>query len=92
MEACGIVPENTYFTLGDGDKSLIIDGDGDEDYGAPLTDTVCVLDALDVTDAVLEKMNSTSALMGVVSASWNGITAEWTYHPDNGFDIILTVE
>lgn len=91
LKACEITAEDPFFSLGDGDKSLSIDGDGDSDLGAPTSDIGCVLAELNVSDAVLEQMSNTSALMGVVSGSWDKITAEWTYHPDNGFDIILTI-
>jgi hypothetical protein len=35
------------------------------------------------------QMKKTRALDGTQSASWDAIEATWSYHPDNGFDIIL---
>jgi hypothetical protein len=34
-------------------------------------------------------MDSTSALNGRQEDSWQEFTASWTYHPDNGIDLIV---
>lgn len=63
-------------------------GSGDSTYD----EIECVLEQLDIPASVLEKMGSTRALDGRQEGSWDGITAEWTYHPDDGLDIILTLD
>ena len=42
-------------------------------------------------DAVVSQMDSTTSLQGRQTASWDGTDASWTYHPDNGLDLILTL-
>jgi hypothetical protein len=34
-------------------------------------------------------MEKTRALDGRQTASWSFIEASWTYHPDNGLDVII---
>jgi len=53
-------------------------------------DVVCVLTELGIPVSVRVKMARTTALQGVQTDIWDGIEASWTYHPDNGLDVILT--
>lgn len=92
LDACGISEEDSYIYIGDNGKSLLMDGEGETSAGASSADVWCVLEALDVPESTVAQMEKTSSLMGVVSDSWDGISAEWTYHPDNGFDIVLEFE
>ena len=48
-----------------------------------------ILDELGAPDAVWAKMERTRALDGMEEATWDQFTATWTYHPDNGLDIII---
>jgi len=74
--------------------TLIIDmagkklGSGDLTYA----DEKCLLTHLKAPASVTEKMNATRALDGRRDGQWDGITAEWSYHPDNGLDVILTLD
>lgn len=58
--------------------------------GLSLEEIACVLTTLSVPDSVVSQMDATRALDGMQKASWDKISATWTYHPDNGFRIILT--
>jgi len=53
-------------------------------------DVVCVLTELKIPVSVRVEMARTTALQGVQADTWDGIEASWTYHPDNGLDVILT--
>jgi hypothetical protein len=90
VAACNLT-SSQYATVGDGGKTLTLDGEsktgGD---GLTITELVCVLGKLKVSDAVVTQMDSTTALQGRQSASWADVNASWTYHPDNGLDVILT--
>lgn len=83
---------NDSASVGDGGTSVVLDGSGEAADSGELSidDEACVLRALDVTDAVTAQMDDTNSLQGRQSGSWDGIDASWTYHPDNGLDIILT--
>lgn len=80
--------------LGDNDRTLILDMEGDETLSGSMSyeEVTCVLEAVDTPDAVWDKMGRTTSLQGVQSDSWNGIEASWTYHPDQGLDVILELE
>lgn len=79
-------------SLADENKTLVIDMAG-EDYGsgdATVSDLGCVLDELAAPQSVVAKMDSTRALDGMQSGTWDSYEATWTYHPSNGLDVILT--
>ena len=76
----------------DSGHTLVIDMRG-EDLGSgslSASEVGCLLDYLDTPDSVTTQMNSTRALDGMRDASWAGLNATWTYHPDDGLDIIIT--
>ncbi len=79
-------------TLADDDHTLMVDMQG-EDYGsgdATIGDLRCVLEELDVPQSVIGQMDSTRALDGMQTATWDGYSVSWTYHPDDGLDLIIT--
>jgi hypothetical protein len=79
-------------TLADKDHTLLIDMAG-EDYDsgdATMGEVQCVLGELGAPQSVLAQMGATRALDGMQTATWTGVTASWTYHPDAGLDLILT--
>ncbi len=89
--------------LVDGDRSLLIDTAGQDQIidaliagttatGATLEDLGCVLGQTGAPQAVIAEMNATRALDGRRTGSWDDITASWSYHPDTGMDLVLTVE
>jgi hypothetical protein len=81
----------SYAQLGDGGSSLILDGPGEESstFEDSLTFTNCILDSLETPDYVRSKMESTTSLMGNQEAEWDNLQASWSFHPDNGFDVVL---
>jgi hypothetical protein len=81
-----------YASLSEDGTSLFMDGAGEESLGVNYSYQACVLSAVDVPSAVVSRMDSTSALMGVQTANWDGISASWSYHPRNGFDVYLELE
>jgi hypothetical protein len=91
LSSCGLSSESEGVLLGDGGNSLFLDGEGEEDFfGISYSDQLCVLDELNVPEIVLTQMQKTSALMGVQDADWDGLLAEWTYHPDKGFELSIS--
>jgi hypothetical protein len=79
----------TGITVSDGGKSLIINGTGEESYGATIYDTVCVLTEIKVPSYIISNMETTNSLMGRQSDEFDGIAISWSYHPDNGLDIVI---
>ncbi len=77
--------------LEDDGATLTVDTKGQEDIvGASVVDLACVLAATSAPASVTANMDSTRALDGTQTATWDGITATWRYHPDNGFELVLT--
>jgi len=72
-------------------RSAFLDNSGDDFGSGDLTiaQVFCVLDGLDTPDAVINHMSQTRSLDGTQSDTWNDFSATWTYHPDNGLDIII---
>lgn len=89
---------NSYATLGDAGYTITMDGEPEDPTwanilkvtGLPATYIACVLTAVSVPDSVVSQIDATRALDGMQKASWNNISATWTYHPDDGLQIIVT--
>ena len=88
-----------YATLGDAGYTITLEGEPENhtnvaDYykvtGLTASQIACVLTALSVPDSVVSQMDATRAMDGMQKASWDKISATWTYHPDDGFRMILT--
>lgn len=72
--------------------------DGDEDSVAmnfdftPETQMRDLLDGLGFNaTAMLQRMASTRAFDGTLTAEGDGVQASWTYHPDDGMTLIIEV-
>lgn len=90
VDACSLAGDDGV-SLGDNGASLTIDTKGEEDSsGASWADAACVLKELKVPDSVVAQIDSTSALQGRQTATWESVEASWTYHPDSGVKIIIT--
>lgn len=90
VDGCEVLVVNGNLTVGDGGRTLTLNGAGDTSGGLAIDDLACVLGNLHVSDAVIAKMDGTRALDGMQTGSWDDIDASWTYHPDDGLDVILT--
>lgn len=80
--------------IADEGRTMIVDGEG-EDIGSGdvgLSDLECIIDAVDTPASVKELMYSTRSLDGRQSGEWEGVSASWGYHPDDGLDIIFELE
>jgi hypothetical protein len=80
-------------SLDDDGKGMFLDMKGEEDFiGADYADITCILGELDVPSSVISQISNTNSLMGTQTASWENITASWTYHPDRGLDMKLALD
>ncbi|THV22824.1 hypothetical protein [Glycomyces paridis] len=77
--------------IGDEGATLVIDRAGAEEMpGATLSQLDCLLGELDVPDSVVERIQNTRALDGYQEADFDGYTASWTFHPDDGLNLTIT--
>jgi hypothetical protein len=79
-----------YAKLGDEGMSLTLDGLGQESGGLTYGQIECFWSELKTPDSIIAEMTSTRALDGKQAGEWGNIHASWTYHPDNGLQMILT--
>ncbi|MGY5319943.1 hypothetical protein ACXA45_12015 [Neomicrococcus lactis] len=80
--------------IGDEGNSVFLDSK-EKDYASgdlAYEDIFCVMRELDIPDSTIHRMDSTRSLDGRVSDSWKGLTAEWTYHPDSGANVLITID
>jgi hypothetical protein len=88
--------------IGDEGETLILDGEGKDDLklvdgkmttvGEKLAieDIGCALGGIGTPDSVVAMMEGTRALDGRQTQTADGYSYTWSYHPDNGLDIIIT--
>lgn len=89
LSRCGVA-NSSYFTVGDGGKSLTVQTVGSKkSYGASIEDTYCVLRRLNAPDSAISRMGQTRALDGRQTANWKGYSASWGYHPDDGMNLVV---
>ncbi|MFU8947910.1 hypothetical protein ACLRGF_14390 [Mycetocola zhadangensis] len=91
VETCEVA-DNRWITVGDDGASLTMNSFGAESDGADLDEIFCVLKELEAPDSVTSLIESTRALDGRQTATWNDLAASWGYHPDDGLDIVIEVE
>jgi hypothetical protein len=85
-ESCG-TPSGV--SVSDNGTTISIDTIGETDYsGASFSDAVCIINALKTPTYIMDNMDTTNSLMGRQTDSFNGIDVSWSYHPDNGLQVV----
>lgn len=88
---CGI--SGKVEVLDDG-QTLLVDGAG-KDFGSgdvTFTELDCIIGAVGAPESARSKMYETRSLDGRQSAEWDGVSASWSYHPDDGLDLIFELK
>jgi hypothetical protein len=75
--------------LVDDGHTIIVDGEGAEESGAPIEAIASLIKALEMPTSIVTKIENTRALDGTQSDSWDGIEVSWSYHPDSGIDMVF---
>lgn len=88
VEAC---PESSYIELVDEGTALLISTEGDESYGASMDEVACVINELEMPSNIVNRLDTTRALDGTQTGSWNGYEATWNYHPNSGMNLTITL-
>jgi hypothetical protein len=85
-ESCGTP---TGVSVSDEGKTISIDTVGETDYsGADFADAVCIINAVKTPSYILDNMDTTNSLMGRQTDTFDGIDVSWSYHPDNGLQVV----
>ncbi|MCH7231884.1 hypothetical protein L0U85_13625 [Glycomyces sp. L485] len=91
QETCA--PGSSSVSIGDGGDTLIIDRAwAEENPGADSTEVMCIFDELEMPDAVISQINGTRALDGTQEANFGDYSTFWTYHPDDGLNMTITLD
>ena len=75
----------------DDGKTLIVRTEpaDDDPLGMSSVALECVQNKLNVPEWLQESIASTRALDGRQTGEWDGYSAQWGYHPDNGLHLII---
>ncbi|MER7459889.1 hypothetical protein [Micromonospora sp. NPDC126480] len=84
--------DTRYAELGDEGRTLTLHGAGEEDAGLSYSVLLCYWRALDVPDAIVSEIGATRALDGRQTGEWDKMRASWSYHPDHGLQMVLTID
>ena len=93
FSSCKLYKKDFLFggvTLEDGGKTLTFSAVGKYTFSASApsySDVECALGVLKTPSFVKTQIQTTRALDGMQKATWGKISAQWTYHPDNGINI-----
>jgi len=94
--ACSL--DGVHAPIGDNGTTLTLDGKGKGYSSAGLTqeELACVIVRLDTPSRITSTMEGTRALDGRQDdqwdTAWGTISVSWTYHPDNGLDLVYSSE
>lgn len=94
LESCEANPR-TYSILGDWDAIEFdhagkrFDGYALEPSSASTTVVYCFLSELGAPASIKTKIEQTRALDGTREVDWDDFHAEWTYHPDDGLNMLV---
>lgn len=85
---CASLSGRDAVTVSEDGSALVIDMQNEDDTEG-FEQAVCVFVELETSEATIAKVDGTTALMGVRTADESGLHYEWTYHPDNGLDMVI---
>lgn len=90
VDECAVTSSRYIQILDDG-SALSIDTEGEESAGATFIEAACVLSSLEVPDSIVARVDTTRALDGRQTGSWDSYEASWIYHPDDGLSMVIEV-
>lgn len=90
LESAFSICNGSTLTAADSGHTVIVDTKPGGGFSGGTDDLVCMLDALHTPDRVVHEMETTTALMGRQSEQADGLSYEWSYHPDNGLDLTIS--
>jgi hypothetical protein len=50
----------------------------------------CILQTLKTPESITAEIGRTTAMMGAQQADSGGLRYSWSYHPDNGVNMVIT--
>ncbi|SFT99996.1 hypothetical protein SAMN05660657_04595 [Geodermatophilus amargosae] len=84
---CQIQDTGDSVSLSDGGATIVIDTRSE--YGST-AGLICVMRELQTPQSIKAQVERTTAMMGVQDAEQDGLDYSWSYHPDNGMNMVIT--
>ncbi|SCX56391.1 hypothetical protein SAMN03159343_3403 [Klenkia marina] len=88
-EACEGDDSTGTLTLSDQGRTIVVDTGSK--YGST-AGMDCVLRELSTPQSTIAAIGRTTSLMGVQDDDQDGVTYSWSYHPDNGVNMVITLD
>ena len=82
----GIADGMKYVKVYDGGHTAVIDT---RSQYADIAGVACLLYGIDTPRSIIARIDSTTSLQGSQTARANGFTYRWSYHPDNGLNMVI---
>ncbi len=77
-------------TLTSDGLGIIVDGEDENDLKSVM-DALSIASELGLPESLSSEMTSTNALMGMQIRTYGNYEVSWSYHPDNGLDVIYKI-
>lgn len=87
VSACKAAPHATVAADG---SSLVMNTFGNKQPGMSVVTLSCVLRELDAPESLMQRMETTRAIDGTREETWGSYRATWTYHPDQGLNVVIS--
>ena len=85
--------DSSYATLGSDESYIEIDTNPNDydDYSDDdaIQGLLYTIEALDLPDSLIKEMSATRALDGRQSETYDDVTVSWSYHPDQGLEVLF---
>ncbi len=80
----------SYVRLAADKSSLTLQAENESGRGLSAPVFRCVLDELDAPASMRQRMLLTRAIDGTQEEQWGLYRATWTYHPDQGLNVVIS--
>ena len=80
----------SYVRLAADKSSLTLQAENESGRGLSAPVFLCVLDELDAPASMRQRMLLTRAIDGTQEEQWGPYRATWTYHPDQGLNVVIS--
>jgi hypothetical protein len=87
FKACEARDTANTMELGDNGRTIIVDTRSEFTSTAGVA---CVWGELKTPQSITAKVEATTAMMGEQTAESDGVSYSWSYHPDNGLNMVIT--
>lgn len=91
VETCEVAADSNYIEVADEGDTLLMTSEGDESPGASIVEIACVFVELDMPSSIVNRFDTTRALDGTQTGTWDNYEATWSYHPNSGSNITITI-